>query len=216
MAAAFIRVLRRKQPKGPYQLAGLCVNGALAYEMACQLESQGELVSLLVLLDTQNPAKYWDYKNHRFQYMIQKGLFHLSKLAHSGESGFGVYLRQRWGGVRRRANALRWRLAGVPVDAHRMETPEDFDPVVHPASWRYRPRPFGGRVTLFQSTETPKGSYWNYELGWKALAEGGLEVIWLTGSHLGMFEDPNVSGMADHIRQQIGHLHTEGAVSLGA
>jgi len=202
MAAAFIRILRQQQPHGPYQLCGLCVNGALAYEMACQLEREGEQVPLLLMLDTQNPANYWDYKTHRLQYIMQKSMFHLSKLVRPGQGGWSGYVQHRWAGLRRRAKALRWRLTGVQVEEHRMETPEDFDPIVHPASWRYKPRPFGGRIVLFQSTETPKGSYWNYELGWKGLAKGGLEVIWLTGSHLGMFEEPNVSGMADHVHQE--------------
>ena len=97
-----------------------------------------------------------------------------------------------------------------------METPEDFDPIVHPASWRYQPRPFGGRMVLFQSTETPRGSYWQYERGWRDLAHGGLDVIWLTGSHLGMFEEPNVTGMAEHIRQEARDGQAEIARSLKA
>jgi amino acid adenylation domain-containing protein len=216
MAAAFIRVLRQQQPHGPYQLCGLCVNGALAYEMACQLEREGEQVPLLIVLDTQNPANYWDYKTHRFQYIIQKGMFHLTKLVRPGQGGFEGYVRHRWAGLRRRVKALRWRMAGVQVNGHRMETPEDFDPIVHPASWRYQPQSFGGRMVLFQSTETPKGTYWNYELGWKGLAKGGLEVIWLTGSHLGMFEDPNVTGMADHVRHEVEQVQEQIAASSGA
>ena len=216
MAAAFIRILRQEQPRGPYQLCGLCVNGALAYEMACQLERAGEQVPLLILLDTQNPAHYWDYKTQRLQYIMQKSMFHLSKLVRPGAAGFTGYVRHRWAGLRRRANALRWRVAGVQLDEHRMETPEDFDPIVHPASWRYQPRPFGGRMVLFQSTETPRGSYWQYERGWRDLAHGGLDVVWLTGSHLGMFEEPNVTGMAAHIRQEARDGQAEIARSLKA
>src|SRR5262249_21396628 len=37
IAAAFVRKMRQVQPEGPYHLAGLCVNGVLAYEMARQI-----------------------------------------------------------------------------------------------------------------------------------------------------------------------------------
>src|SRR6185436_6797821 len=58
MAADYLREVRGIQPHGPYLLAGECVGGICAHEMACQLEQTGEEVALLVLLDTVVPSQY--------------------------------------------------------------------------------------------------------------------------------------------------------------
>ncbi|MFN9623827.1 MAG: alpha/beta fold hydrolase, partial [Cyanobacteriota bacterium] len=55
LAAHHLRALRRQQPRGPYHLAGHSSGGRIAYEMARQLEEQGESVGSLVILDTNAP-----------------------------------------------------------------------------------------------------------------------------------------------------------------
>ena len=58
VAAAHIEVLRSVQPEGPYLLGGWC-NGAIwAYEMARQLDAQGQAVDLLLLMDPDAPAQH--------------------------------------------------------------------------------------------------------------------------------------------------------------
>ncbi|MCR4877289.1 MAG: AMP-binding protein [Clostridiales bacterium] len=51
IAAKYIEILKRHQPEGPYLLGGWCYGGVVAHEMACQLESAGEKVEHLFLLD---------------------------------------------------------------------------------------------------------------------------------------------------------------------
>ena len=52
MAAQRLSAIRAQRPHGPYLLAGYCVGGAVAYEIARLLVAQGEDVPLVVLLDT--------------------------------------------------------------------------------------------------------------------------------------------------------------------
>ncbi len=56
-AADYIAELRQVQPHGPYQLGGFSGGGLTAWEMARQLEAAGEVVSVLVLLDTPLPVR---------------------------------------------------------------------------------------------------------------------------------------------------------------
>jgi hypothetical protein len=56
MAASYIDEIRHRQPHGPYLLAGLCVGGVIAYEMAWQLVRVGERVDLLALLEAALPG----------------------------------------------------------------------------------------------------------------------------------------------------------------
>ncbi len=51
LAKRYIKYIRRIQPKGPYNLGGWSFGAAVAYEIAAQLESAGEEVPWLFLLD---------------------------------------------------------------------------------------------------------------------------------------------------------------------
>ncbi|THD83625.1 SDR family NAD(P)-dependent oxidoreductase [Aliigemmobacter aestuarii] len=56
-ATDYIAELKQVQPRGPYLLGGFSGGGLTAWEMARQLEADGEEVSLLVLLDTPLPVR---------------------------------------------------------------------------------------------------------------------------------------------------------------
>jgi aspartate racemase len=51
MASCYIQELLIVQPEGPYFLGGLCAGGIIAFEMAQQLQAQGQEVALLALFD---------------------------------------------------------------------------------------------------------------------------------------------------------------------
>ena len=55
LATHHLRTLRRRQPQGPYFLAGHSSGGRVAFELARQLEGQGETVACLVIFDTNAP-----------------------------------------------------------------------------------------------------------------------------------------------------------------
>ncbi|MEQ1803023.1 MAG: thioesterase domain-containing protein [Gammaproteobacteria bacterium] len=51
IAAAFVAGMRRVQPRGPYQLFGVCWGGLVVLEIARQLRDSGEQVRLMAMLD---------------------------------------------------------------------------------------------------------------------------------------------------------------------
>ena len=55
-AEAYLAEMRHRQKHGPYALAGECVGGLIAFEMAQRLIAQGEKIALLLLLDTWCPT----------------------------------------------------------------------------------------------------------------------------------------------------------------
>ncbi len=55
MAADYLVEIRSVQPAGPYRLAGWSLGGAVAHEMACQLQAAGGRVTQLVLIDPGPP-----------------------------------------------------------------------------------------------------------------------------------------------------------------
>ncbi|MEP7124838.1 MAG: HAD-IIIC family phosphatase [Byssovorax sp.] len=56
MADEYIAAMRSVQPRGPYLLAGWCLGGKVAFEMASRLVAAGDEVAALVLFDTLPPA----------------------------------------------------------------------------------------------------------------------------------------------------------------
>jgi len=56
LSEELLQVLRRRQPTGPYHLAGVCFGGCVALEMARIVHAMGERVASLALIDTVNPA----------------------------------------------------------------------------------------------------------------------------------------------------------------
>jgi thioesterase domain-containing protein/acyl carrier protein len=55
LAAAYLARVKRVQPRGPYLLGGWSFGGALAFEMAAQLQEGGDEVTHLLLLDAAPP-----------------------------------------------------------------------------------------------------------------------------------------------------------------
>lgn len=58
LAAKYLQQIRNIQPHGPYFLAGWCIGGTIAFEMACMLEQAGEDVAFLSLINTLAPQKW--------------------------------------------------------------------------------------------------------------------------------------------------------------
>ncbi|MEU4777383.1 thioesterase domain-containing protein [Micromonospora sp. NPDC023633] len=56
LAAAYLAVLRRRQPTGPYLLGGWSMGGTVAQEMARQAYARGWQVPLLVMIDSNDPT----------------------------------------------------------------------------------------------------------------------------------------------------------------
>ncbi|WP_413743176.1 alpha/beta fold hydrolase [Xenorhabdus bovienii] len=54
-AHAYIQIIRQTQPHGPYHLLGHSFGGWIAFEIALQLQAEGEQVSDLILVDTDEP-----------------------------------------------------------------------------------------------------------------------------------------------------------------
>ncbi|MCK5820113.1 MAG: hypothetical protein KAH18_12950, partial [Psychromonas sp.] len=57
LAAQYIRYIKKIQPVGPYELFGWSFGGVLAFEIARQLEKNGDQISKIILIDP-----YFNYK----------------------------------------------------------------------------------------------------------------------------------------------------------
>ena len=77
------------RPQGPYLLGGFSGGGLTAWEMARQLEAEGETVSLLVLLDTPLPMRPAISR-------ADKALIKLAELRAKGPGYLAEWAKARW------------------------------------------------------------------------------------------------------------------------
>ncbi|KAF3386933.1 Conidial pigment polyketide synthase alb1 [Penicillium rolfsii] len=82
LTPSYVAEIRRRQPSGPYNLAGWSAGGIAAYDAAQYLVQQGEVVERLILLDSPNPIGL-DKLPPRFYHFLEKaGVFG----AHGGQT----------------------------------------------------------------------------------------------------------------------------------
>lgn len=208
-AALQVRLIREIQPVGPYFLGGWSASAMLAYEVAQQIQRQGEKVGLLVLFDIEaetgveelSPAIAAWSRACRFAQNLR---FHCSKLLTVGGTNVPAYLGERLKWMQILASARLWTvlyrmhlMAGWKLDGWMLNT----DRILHHSFRCYRPRPYSGRVVVFQRSERPVDRYRDPGSGWDELVTGGLEVYEVPGDHMSIFLEPNVKVMAMKLRE---------------
>ncbi|KAH0558765.1 Type I Iterative PKS, partial [Trichoglossum hirsutum] len=70
----YLNEIRRRQPKGPYYLAGWSAGGVVAYEVTKQLMATGEKIERLILLDAPCPVNLEPLPSRLHQFFDKIGL----------------------------------------------------------------------------------------------------------------------------------------------
>ena len=131
IARLFARDILASYPEGPYLIGGICVGGAIAYELAQQLTSDGHDVGLLVLFGSGSPTvcRPWNRTQAVVSYSVSRVLRHGSALLRRAPGDWRQYLRER--ATERREdrkrlqeNPLRLRLAEATTAAFEAYRPQ--------------------------------------------------------------------------------------------
>lgn len=193
MAAHYISEIRVVQPRGPYYLLGYSFGGLVAFEMAQQLQTSGEEVGLLGMLDSFQLT----YLQAKSKLSSEAFARYKDKLvAHTRAVLFGpnrrLYIQD---GLRRQYNHLFRKLARGGGEA---PVPGPFS-IIHMANEvagrNYRPLPYSGKITMFRAQIRPPFEQYDRTLGWTGLASE-IEVIDVPGDHISMGEEPNAAMLA--------------------
>jgi thioesterase domain-containing protein/acyl carrier protein len=176
MAADYIREMRAFRPSGPYLLAGNCVGGIVAYEMAQQLRRAGEEVSLVALLDTTCPLDdYEAFVDHHYKFWkLERFLGHWRKL---GDMPLGA----RMSYVARMLGRKARRFLPMSAEQRRRNRIESVERQYSMILARYRPAPYAGKVTLIVNEELQKIVP---DAGWRPYCSGGIETHVVSGDHV--------------------------------
>jgi thioesterase domain-containing protein len=190
MAADYIREIRAFQPESPYMLAGECIGGIVAFEVAWQLRAQGQEVSLLALLDTTCPRQT-DYLKYYFEkFMIRSRKTVLARTFHHLTQLRRIPSRERLNYMRENYRKARTRFGSSPhpkAASHAVKSEQLA--ALRPSALldhyfktliRYKPKVYPGRITLLVSEESYRN---DPSMGWSRFAKGGLDIHPLPGDH---------------------------------
>ncbi len=200
-AADYIAEIRQVQPQGPYLLGGFSGGGITAYEIAQQLDTAGDAVAMLALLDTPLPVRSALTRR-------DKALIKMQEFRRKGPA----YLRE-WAVNRMNWEVAKRRGAGAG-DAGGGFNNRRIELAFRQAVAAYDVKPWNGPALLFRP---PLDRYWRASGGrwisrereyvfadnqWTGWAPG-LRVIEVPGDHDSMVLNPNVTVLAAHMAEEI-------------
>jgi aspartate racemase len=217
MASHYIDTIRAVQPKGPYAVGGLCLGGVVAFEMAQQLCSQGEPVSLVALLDSginsgdDGTSPLW-YRIETFAKGLPRWLIGALQLNRSQWLDLiklkQAIFRSKVGS--QNGSSQRSMLIEEMADLFRFsENHRKVARAQQQAIRNYRPKVYPLRLTLFRASMQPLFSSHKPDKGWGRLAGGGLDVRVIPANHLGMLQEPHVRILAKELKACLDRKHLQ-------
>jgi amino acid adenylation domain-containing protein len=201
VASYYLSEIKKIYPRNPYILVGESLGGKIAYEMAQQELSAGEIPPVLALLDTYNFEDsviefYKSKKNIPYYKMLIKK--HLSILFRSNWQGKLDYLRFYRTTFRQKARRfLRRRIRNIKKSAITAlpKNERQIEKANRQASQAYEVKSYSGRVILFKALRGPKAN--DPTNGWDQVALGELIIHPLDCYHGSILFDPAVRRLAE-------------------
>jgi amino acid adenylation domain-containing protein len=194
MAKRYMQEIRKIQPEGPYRIGGYSFGGLVAYEMAQQLEAQGEETALLALFDTY-PGKI---QSRGSQLKNLAGLPLKEQISFVVKKGSFVMMTLR---KRLELRMLPRALRNVRQACER-------------AAGLYDVEPYKGRVTLFRVKEKSVGSLNDPYAIWWRVAAGGVDLREISGDHLSLLKEPQVRFLGQELGDALAQSVNEGSLAV--
>jgi amino acid adenylation domain-containing protein len=206
-ATNYLQEIRKVQSHGPYLLGGHCYGGVLAFEMAQQLQNQGQPVGLLVIIDAILPEKsveFTDDDDAKFLLRIAESIKTDNNIDFSVpfEELRDLSLNEQLHLINKKADFIfsdaeiqdflrYYKLFKVHVQAMR-----NYVPQVYPQC-----------ITLFRASEEIIHDFDNPEwytddplLGWGKYSSQPIKVIDIPGDHFSVFVEPHIQELSEHLR----------------
>lgn len=205
MASYFITQITAVQPKGPYYLCGFSMGGTIAYEMALQLNRQGQKVAFLAVLGTPAPGVPRTFSFKPLHYLDR-----FCRFCRISVNDKKRYIKDR---MDRRKKRLRKRQDDTIMAAN----------VFNPAQFRqyktmykaglsafaaYRPTEhYSGSMVLFREIARPNPLYYDMyedpEFGWGRYIDGPITVYDIACEHPNIVHKPHVDQCAALLENEV-------------
>ena len=216
MASCYIEEMQAVQPSGPYNLSGHSFGAFVAFEMARQLQSQGQTVDFLAILDI--PAVL--PRNHPIKVERDNAqwLFDIARVI-EGLSGkaLGILYESLapldWN---QQLNFLKERMeiANLLPSGAKTAQVRGIVQVIKTAELalsRYEPQTgYANQITLFRTAKPMQDKYGIFNndpndetWGWSQLSTKPVKVIHLPGDHGTLMNEPDVEALAEALAEAL-------------
>jgi thioesterase domain-containing protein len=181
VAEDYVRAMRTLQPEGPYYIGGTCEGARIAFEMTRILESQGQTVDLVAVIDT------WVLENTQNQ-KLWKIYYYSMRLRQIWRQPSTSQMKVVLKALR---NRVQWwtRAKSAPRKSEWTETywpGEDFVP-----------SSVASRITVFKIPKQPFYYHSDELLGWGPRTTSGVDIeIIPHGRHRLLLREPYVRELA--------------------
>lgn len=200
----FLPTLRRLQPHGSYRLGGWSFGGLVALQAAERLQSEGESVDRVVMLDTRHPKNQsWHKRSlpHEIAYRFNEW-FDLAPAERATYCRLQFARLWRREKTRLRSRFEKWNPAATAAS---VKTPpmSFLMRSVRTSFIRYKPVHSALPVALFWTQES-RDREGECLLGWSPYLTGPVESAPVPGDHRSMFDEPHVRVLAHALRNTLG------------
>ncbi|MEO0756738.1 MAG: alpha/beta fold hydrolase [Cyanobacteria bacterium J06648_16] len=220
LATDCIKEMRMVQPAGPYLVGGHCFGGAVAVEIAQQLQAAGEEIAEIVLIDAYRPASLANQPLVQRQLQLQQAYFWLRKnyYYHGGWERLAQLPTKIWRRIRPAAVTVQSAAAqSESVSSDTVPDPTGAIPYEYryaraqaaneTAADRYDPQLYAGRMTLFRARVQTLDWYFGPSLGWQVVAKDPIEIINIPGFFGNLFNQRSGPLLAERVRQHLAQQH---------
>nr|WP_248277579.1 non-ribosomal peptide synthetase [Brasilonema sp. UFV-L1] len=206
-AVRYLQEIRQVQPNGPYLLGGFCYGGVLAFEMAQQLQRQGETVDLLVVIDAIlpetviQPAEDDDAK---FLLRMAESIKTNNNIDFSlpFEELRDLSVDEQFHLVNQKANfifsdtEIKDFLSYYKLFKAHVQAMRDYVPQAYPYSMTL----IRAKEEIIHDFESPEFHTDDPLLGWGKCSSQPIQVVEVPGDHFSMFVEPNIQELAKELR----------------
>jgi len=193
--------VREVQPEGPYRIAGWSMGGVVAYEMARQLQTLGEKVEVLALIDSISPTRWAGEPEPGETGMVALFAADLARLQGMAIPDVDLSSVDADGALALLLDLGR-RAGLLPPSLEPGELRHLFGRfrANRRALAAYAPLPYAGQVHLFRAAgRVSRQEEEDPTLGWGELVNGGLSVADLPGDHYSILGE-EVEALAARLR----------------
>jgi aspartate racemase len=206
IAAYFVSEVRERCPQGPYFLAGTCMGGVVAFEMARQLHAAGQEVRFLGLIDTWPPAKLPGRRSKTWanpaltpvHFILSRAALYLRTMAL-------MTRRERMRFLAGKARMIKEMI--VKRDPFRGDSSEFHRAAVTQANLvafqSYAPKPYPGPAVQFRAVDRNVVPLLDTRMVWKEFTSR-LDVYDVPGDSTGaVLGEPHVRVLAEKLQQAL-------------
>jgi amino acid adenylation domain-containing protein len=178
MASYYVDVIRKVQPQGPYNLAGLCFGGMVIFEMALQLQKEGEKVAIAAMVNNYAPLENQSYYRMRkeFEGFLKMGWGEKLNYAFQKNLNIGKKIKNK------ALNILNKASDNKEIISNPMQ--EDIRFIHTVALMNYNPKQkYNGDLFIIRTGgPVEDAEFYDEILGWKRLVTGKVEIVQVEGS----------------------------------